>query len=59
MTEDPPIVKDTRRIRSAISHEFGNSVDKYVAYLRAAPSRAKRQRTSLVKEGPTAYSTTP
>ncbi|MDM8550198.1 hypothetical protein QUF72_08980 [Desulfobacterales bacterium HSG2] len=33
MIEEAPIVKDIRRVRRAISEQFGNDPDKYIDYL--------------------------
>ncbi len=33
MIEESPIVKDTRRVRQAISEKFDNDPDKYIDYL--------------------------
>lgn len=54
---DAPIVRDTRKVRSAISHQFGNSVEKYVASLRAPRRRVKPSALSRVREEHSQYST--
>jgi len=33
MIENPPIVKDTRRVRAIISERFDNDPDQYIDYL--------------------------
>ena len=33
MIKDPPIVEDIRRIRCALSEQFGHDVEKYIDYL--------------------------
>lgn len=54
---DAPIVKDTRKIRSEISHQFGNSIEKYMASLRTAKHQGKATTPSCVKEEHSGYST--
>ena len=33
MSKDSPVVEETRKVRHAISHRFGNDPDSYIDYL--------------------------
>ncbi len=43
MIEEAPIVKDTRRVRQAISEKFGNDPDKYIDYLLSRKIRTEAE----------------
>ena len=38
---DTPIIIDTRKVRAAISRQFGNDVEKYITFLRSSNQRGK------------------
>jgi len=59
MIEDAPIVKDTRRVRTLISHRFGNDLDRYLTYLRETAPHPKPAAKNQVRETGTGYSTSP
>jgi len=47
---DSPIVADTRKIRTAISHQFGNEIEKYIAFLRSPKQHRKVSSPPVVRE---------
>ena len=47
MIEDPPIVRDTRRVRCAISKRFGHDPDRYIDYLVKKASKVRSYSTAL------------
>lgn len=55
MIEDAPIVKDTRKVRCAISERFGHDIDQYIDYLCAKGPKTdlkrpkKKQRSKIGK----------
>jgi hypothetical protein len=44
MIDEAPIVKDTRRVRQAISEKFDNDPDKYIDYLLSQKTGADTKR---------------
>ena len=50
MIDDALIVKDTRKVRHAISKRFDNDIDKYVDYLVREREKRKGEKLLSVKE---------
>ena len=55
MIDDALIVKDTRKVRHAISRRFDNDIDKYVDYLVSEREKRKVKKEFAVKETKTIY----
>lgn len=45
MIEESPIVKNTRRVRHAISEQFDNDPDKYIDYLMSQKTEPEKKHT--------------
>ena len=56
MIDDALIVKDTRKVRHAISKKFNNDIDKYIDYLVTKREKREDQKILSVKERKTKYS---
>ena len=56
MIDDALIVKDTRKVRHAISKKFNNDIDKYVDYLVNKREKHKGPKEFSVKETKNKYS---
>ena len=55
MIDDALIVKDTRKVRHAISKKFNNDIDKYVDYLVSKREKRKGKKEFSVKETKNKY----
>lgn len=55
MIDDALIVKDTRKVRHAISKKFDNDIDKYVDYLVSKREKRKGKKEFSVKETKNKY----
>ena len=56
MIDDALIVKDTRKVRHAISKKFNNDIDKYIDYVVTKREKHEDQKVLSVKERKTKYS---
>ena len=57
MIDDALIVKDTRKVRHAISKKFNNDIDKYLDYLVNKREKHKERKILSVKERKNKYTT--
>lgn len=55
MIDDALIVKDTRKVRHAISKRFNNDIDKYIDYLVSKREKRKGKKEFSVKETKNKY----
>lgn len=55
MNEDPPIVADTRRVRSSISEAFQHDLRRYADYLRKKKAPTTPEAKPAVREDSAEY----